>query len=192
MIFNLLLRLSSLITMHSGSFNSSNIVYLSSDFFSSFLNNILVVWPLFGLFLNSMLHTLGSPLKGMGHPMSFLLSPHQKMQPTAQSEPSPPALASASSPAIPPDFADASSTTRGPQTWSPLPQGHHLSFRLPSQWSWYPRKVAQKSGPSTFSGAVVPIVGVRVWGGRRLAYPYALCALIRRVDGDSEVVDVDL
>ena len=55
MIFNLLPRLSSLIVMHSGSLNSNNIVYLSSDLFSGFLNNILFVWPLFGLFLESIL-----------------------------------------------------------------------------------------------------------------------------------------
>ena len=29
--------------------------YLSSDLFSGFLNNILFVWPLFGLFLESIL-----------------------------------------------------------------------------------------------------------------------------------------
>ena len=55
LIFNLLLRLSSLIVTHSGSLNSNKIVYLSSDFFSGFLNNILFVWPLFGLFLESIL-----------------------------------------------------------------------------------------------------------------------------------------
>ena len=40
---------------HSGSLNSNNIVYLSSDPFSGFLNNILFVWPLFGLFSESIL-----------------------------------------------------------------------------------------------------------------------------------------
>jgi hypothetical protein len=46
-----------------------------------------------------------------------------------------------------------------------------------------------------FNGAVVPVVGVcnGAWGGRRLVYPYALCALILLVDdGDGDVVAVDL
>ena len=44
-----------LIVVHSGRFNSNSIVYLSSNFFSGFLNNILFVWPLFGLSLKSIL-----------------------------------------------------------------------------------------------------------------------------------------
>ena len=55
--------------VHLGSFNSNSMVYLSSDSFSGFLNNILFVWPLFGLSLKSILPEtpLGSPLKGMGY-----------------------------------------------------------------------------------------------------------------------------
>ena len=52
MIFNLIPRL---IVVHSGSFNSNSMVYLSSDSFSGFLNDILFVWPLFGLSLKSIL-----------------------------------------------------------------------------------------------------------------------------------------
>ena len=55
MIFNLVLRLYGLIVVHLGSFNSNSIVYLFSDFFFGFLNNILFVWPLFGLSLKSIL-----------------------------------------------------------------------------------------------------------------------------------------
>ena len=74
MIFNLVLRLYGLIVVHLGSFNSNSILYLFSDFFFGFLNNILFVSPLFGLCLASPWspyslkpHTLGSPPKGMGY-----------------------------------------------------------------------------------------------------------------------------
>ena len=50
MAFNLLLRLSHLIAVDWGSFNSNNIVCPFSEFFSGFLNDILFVWSVFGFF----------------------------------------------------------------------------------------------------------------------------------------------
>ena len=55
------MRLSSLIMVHSGSFISNNIAYLSSDFFSEFWNNILFVWPLLEL------HTPWNPIPWAVH-----------------------------------------------------------------------------------------------------------------------------
>ena len=83
MIFNLVLRLYGLIVVHLGSFNSNSTVYLFSDFFFEFLDNILFVWPLFGLSLKSILPETpypGQSTEGYGLRGSRLYSSRTRLE----------------------------------------------------------------------------------------------------------------